>query len=657
MVADIMARLVEYLGDEQLNLGLVTEQDKKKLLVTDARGRTTRLAPDKVLFTHQADSVDALAQRLEALTGEVDVRLLWETLLAEEQASARGEEPHPECGPSAQRKPRALESPELARLYFDEDDDAHASAVFRALLAERLLFRRKGKAFEPRSAEDLERLQQQRTTEQRTAEELQELAQALRRQQPDQALCQRIERHLRHGGDRQLASAMEQVFKNPEREAFGLLLRGGHLSASVDLEVLQANLQAAHPDPVLEYAASLEPLLAATSLPSFFSIDDPDTREVDDALSVSREGGLVRVDVDIADVSALVQTGDPVDREAHRRATTVYLPTGRYLMLPERLGCDLLSLQAEQARPAMRTTAWVDAEGRIERYQISQTSITVQKRLDYDTADRLLAEGGDQTADALRLLSQAAALLLARRRAGGALSFQQREFKIQVTDDGATISVKPIAVGSPSRALVAEMMILANSLAARFAQEQQIPIIYRVQAPPSEKPPDVEPGDPAAFAKLRGLLQPAALSLNPARHSGLGLEAYTQASSPLRRYTDLVIQRQIHAGLAGEPAPYAADELFKVLGTAEATEREIKRLESTVTARWALEYVSRLEDRRALSAWVLDAVPGGYKVELCCCGAVGLLLDSASREPGELVTVDVKTVRPRQGALRMAPAG
>ena len=166
----------------------------------------------------------------------------------------------------------------------------------------------------------------------------------------------------------------------------------------------------------------------------------------------------------------------------------------------------------------------------------------------------------------------------------------------------------------------------------------------------------MEPGDPAAFSKLRGLLQPAALSLNPACHSGLGLEAYTQASSPLRRYTDLVIQRQIHAGLAGETPPYTAEGLFKVLGTAEATERDSKRLENNVNTHWALEYVARLPDRRSLKAWVLDAVAGGYKVELCCCGAVGLLLDTARREPGELMTVKVKTIRPRQGAMRMVPA-
>jgi exoribonuclease-2 len=628
-----MAQLVEYLGEEQLNVALIAEQDKKKLLVADARGRKSKLAPDKVLFRHSAASIEELSGRLDALQQDVDVPLLWETLVAEEDLSPR-------------------EAVDLARVYFDDDSDAHASAVFRALLAERLHFRRRGKTFEPRSAEELEQLRQQRDSEERAERELAELSAALRKK-PDPEHCERLERFLRHGGDRQLATVLEGLGKNPAREAFNLLLRAGHLPRAADMEVIQANLKPALPEEVIAHAAGLElPGDHPAPLSSAFSIDDPDTREVDDALSVHQEGELVRIDIDIADVAALVQTGDPVDAEARKRATTVYLPTGTFLMLPERLGCDLLSLHAGKPRPALRTTVWIDAQGEVQRFDISRSHINVERRLDYETADELLASGDA----ALKLLDGTARLLAARRRAAGSLSFQQREFKIRVSADGEEITIKPIPHDSPSRALVAEMMILTNGLAARFAEERGIPIIYRVQPPPADKPPDIDPADPAAFAKLRGLLAPATLSLQPAKHWGLGLEGYTQASSPLRRYTDLVIQRQLQAGLSGEAPPYSAEELLKVLATAEATERETKRLEATVTLRWALEYVSRLEDKSALSAWVLDAVAGGYKAMLCCCGATGLLLDSAPHEPGELVTVAVKAIKPRQGGLRMVPA-
>lgn len=633
-----MPTFVEYLSDDRLQVGLMTEQDKKGLLVADPRGRTTRLPADKVLFRHSESSIEALLRRLDGLQQQVDVPLLWETLLAEEDLSPR-------------------EAPDLARLYFDDDSSAHSSAIYRALLTDRLHFRRRGRAFAPRSAEELDQLRQQRAAEERSEREQQALNDALDERPIGPALCDRLERFLRSGSDPQLEAALQRRFKETTRGAFDLLLEAGHLGPTADLEVLQANLHEGYPEPAVAHAETLQLAMAGKPQTAAFSIDDPETEEVDDVLSVTREGSLTRVAIDIADVASLVRSGDPVDREALRRAVTVYLPTRIYRMLPESLGCDLLSLRAGQPRRALRTTVWLDEEATVVRYQLEQVEINVSERLDYDTADRLLAEGEGATADALRLLDRLARALAARRRAAGALSFRQREWKIRVSADGRSIEAKAIPFNSSSRALVAEMMILANSLAARFSCESNTPIIYRVQAPPSTPPPEIDPDDPAAFAKMRGLLQPAALSLHPSKHYGLGLDQYTQTTSPLRRYTDLVIQRQLHAALARGPLPYQAEQLLKVLATAEATEKEIKRLEATVTSRWALEFVARLERRTGLQAWILAAAPGGgYRVELACCGAQGLLNDSRPRDPGASVLVDVKTLRPRLGVLRLIPA-
>jgi exoribonuclease-2 len=198
------------------------------------------------------------------------------------------------------------------------------------------------------------------------------------------------------------------------------------------------------------------------------------------------------------------------------------------------------------------------------------------------------------------------------------------------------------------------MMILANRLAADYAAQNDLPIIYRVQSPPTEALPDVDPDDPFAFVKLKGRIKPATLSLHPAQHWGLGLDQYTQVTSPLRRYSDLVIQRQLHAALAGKSPPYSADQLLRVLATAEATEREIKRLEAAVDYRWALEYIARLESKTDLQGWVLEKAPsGGYRFELEACGAQGILQDKQARQTGDRVRVDVKTVNPRQGVLRL----
>lgn len=635
-----MPKLIEYLGEEQLAIGLVVEQDSKKISITDDRGRVVKVLPDKVMFSHSAASIEALQQRLSALAAEVDVTLLWETL--QEGSGA------------------ALEAAELAALYFDDGGDACSSAVFRALSQERVHFRRKGKAFEPRSAEALRQLQEQLAAEARSAEEVnlleRTLKQARKAHQLDDDLAGRLERLLRGAEDCELTRALERLSGTPQAEAFNILLAAGRLPPTASMAVLQADIRQRHAEAVRLHAEQLEPLPAAGAREAFFSIDDPDTLEVDDALSVHEEGDLLRVEIDIADAAAYVRAGDPVDREALRRAATLYLPTGPIYMLPGRIGRELGSLQAGQDRPALRTTVWLDSTGQVQRQQLERIFIRVAERLDYDTADELLARGESPTAQRLRLLSELAVKRTALRRTAGSMSFQRPEWKIHVSEDGAEVTATPLVMDSPSRALVAEMMILTNSIAAQEAQARGVPLIYRVQPAPTEKLPEVDPRDPAIFVKMRGLLKPATLSLQPAAHWGLGLDAYTQISSPLRRYADLVMQRQLCASLAGEAPPYDAQELYKVLAAAEATERENKRLEATVNIRWAMEFVQRMEQKRGLEGIVQAEAAGGYRVELTVCGAHGILVDKKRHQPGEKILVDVMSVKPRKRQLRLKPA-
>jgi exoribonuclease-2 len=327
-------------------------------------------------------------------------------------------------------------------------------------------------------------------------------------------------------------------------------------------------------------------------------------------------------------------------------------------MLPAVIGAQRASLQVGQARPTVCTTVWLDAEGEVVRRQLSRRWVAVTRRLDYEQADRLISDGGEPdgeraAAATLRLLARAAGKLRARRVADGALLLQRPEWKIRVEDDGQRVVARPIAHDSASRQLVAEMMILANRLGAQMASEARLPVIYRVQAAPAEPLPRLEPGDPAAFAKLRGLLSPAQLSLNPGAHFGLGLPAYTQVTSPLRRYGDLVQQRQLTAHLAGEAPPYDAESLLRVLATVEAVEQESKKIEAAVTQRWALEYVDRLQDKRALAARVVGEANKGYRLALLSCGAQGTVVSRRPQQIGDELLVDVEQVKPRRGLLRL----
>ena len=141
-----MAEIVEYLAADVLQIGVVTATDKKKITVDDGRGRQSKIAPDKVVFRHRGDSIDEVRASIEALRDEVDVAFLWEALLAEADTDGK-------------------EAGELAALFFDSDDDLHASAVFHALWAEKLHFRRRAQRFEPRSADDVAQVRDQRESE------------------------------------------------------------------------------------------------------------------------------------------------------------------------------------------------------------------------------------------------------------------------------------------------------------------------------------------------------------------------------------------------------------------------------------------------------------------------------------------------------------
>lgn len=580
--------------------------------------------------------MEAVQRARDALAVEVDVPLLWEAALEEGAGEAMG-------------------AGALAEIYFDDREPLHRSAVFSALVRDRIHFRRRGRRFAPRSAEGLEQLRVQQRAEETRRSERDAIRSALAQRKIGADLAERLEGWLRGRTDQALGEVLEEEHREPARHVFRLLVDNGYLSPVADIEVLQADLRMEHSPAVSTYAVEIPtPPLRGEEVLGAFSIDDAETQEVDDVLTIAREDNLVRVDIDIADVAAWVSAGDPVDREARRRASSAYLPTGRIPMLPEQLGCDRASLHPDTPRPALRTSAWFDARGEIVRTHMERVTLRVRRRLDYATADHLLDDLESSDGDALRLLRELADRLFEARAEAGAFAFQRPEWKVRVYDQATRIEVKRIETASPSRQIVAEMMILVNSLAASLAASKTIPVLYRVQPPPTGDLPD--PEDPHRFEKMRGVLQPASFSLHPEPHAGLGVPQYVQCSSPLRRYGDLVAQRQISAYLSGTTPPHSVDELLRVLANAEAVERELKRVEASTTQRWALEWVSRQPLEHVHEAQVSSTHSKGYLVVLQSCGARGVLEDSRTHSVGDTLPVKARRVDPSAGLLRLRPA-
>ncbi len=374
------------------------------------------------------------------------------------------------------------------------------------------------------------------------------------------------------------------------------------------------------------------------------AIDDDETMEVDDALTVSEDTGHLKVGIHIADVSAFVNKGDALDREAFRRSATVYLPNISVMMFPPRLSTDLASLVSGTNRPAFSVEARFNPASELVDFRVFRSTVKVTDRLSYQSADRRLAEGDATLVRLHRIANQ----LHENRSEQGAQIHRRPEIKIKVSDDD--ISVRRVEVDTPARLIVSEMMILANRLAADSAATTGVPVIFRTQEPPDSPPTDIE-GLPEViqFELLRRSFKRSRLSLSPGAHSGLGLGAYAQMSSPIRRYADLVTQRQFVAALEGNPFPYDREELLGIITSAEAAELDIRRLEQTSTTYWILTYLSREKMGKSIRALVID---GNGTVELTDYLIRGKVSDGTQWQMGDEVTVEIESIDPARGDIR-----
>ncbi|MFQ6537196.1 MULTISPECIES: ribonuclease catalytic domain-containing protein [Aphanothece] len=284
------------------------------------------------------------------------------------------------------------------------------------------------------------------------------------------------------------------------------------------------------------------------------TIDDADTRDIDDGLALERlPSGDLRIWIHVADPGRLVAAGSPLDLEARRRASSLYLASGILPMFPEALALGPLSLRAGQTCAAWSVGVDLDAAGAVSAYRLVRSWVRPTYRLSYEDADELIELAPPQERDLSDLHR-----LLGRRRdwrvARGALLMDQPEGRIRVQ---AGEPVLEITEPSASRLMVAEAMVLAGSVVAAHGMEHGLALPYRSQLP-ATLPPGAEldalPPGPVRHAALKRCLSRGHTGATPSPHFSLGLPAYVQATSPIRRYGDLLVQRQLLAQQqAGRP--------------------------------------------------------------------------------------------------------
>jgi len=320
------------------------------------------------------------------------------------------------------------------------------------------------------------------------------------------------------------------------------------------------------------------------------TIDGETARDFDDAVTCERLGdGRWRFGVHIADVSHYVTPGSALDREAYRRGTSVYYPERAVPMLPERLSNGLCSLRPGVPRLAMSVFLDVDREGRLLRRHFARSVIESDRRLTYTEVARVLED--EQPGDAaeygavlplLRRLREVMEVLHEKRRLRGSIDFDLPSGDVVLDTDGTTVGVSP-AERTVAHRIVEEMMIAANEAVAEELEGAGVPILHRVHdAPPQDDlenlsqvlggfgirlPQDLERLHPrnlqAALEEAEGTpreglvstlvlrtMQRALYSPECRGHYALASRFYAHFTSPIRRYPDLVVHRQLAAWIA-----------------------------------------------------------------------------------------------------------
>jgi exoribonuclease-2 len=314
-----------------------------------------------------------------------------------------------------------------------------------------------------------------------------------------------------------------------------------------------------------------EERLDLTHLPAF-AIDDEGNQDPDDALSLEGD----RLWVHVADVAALIPPDSEMDREARARGGNQYLPERMVNMLPlaitQRLGLGL-----QEISPAISFGFGCDEAGEVRDVTIQPTWARVE-RLSYEVAEGRLEEPPFAAMGAL------VERFRHRRQANDAASIELPEVSLRVRDGEVVIRSLPRL---RSRALVMDAMLMAGEAVAAFCRDQGIPIPYVTQPAPDKVE---QPTDLAGMYAYRRHFKPSRLVGEPGPHFGLGLPIYTRATSPLRRYSDLLVHQQLRAWLRGEVLIEAQAVAARV-GEAEAVAVAIRRSERLSNQHWKLVWL------------------------------------------------------------------
>ncbi len=364
------------------------------------------------------------------------------------------------------------------------------------------------------------------------------------------------------------------------------------------------------------------------------TIDGEDAKDLDDAITISKEDFGYRLGVHIADVTHYVTEGCPLDEEALKRGTSVYLVDRVIPMLPHRLSNGICSLNAGVDRLALSCIMDIDSQGRVIGHEIAETVIRVDRRMTYtevnavitDRDPAVMAEYADfvEMFDRMKVLAD---ILREKRRTRGSIDFDFPETKIVLDDRGMPLEVKPYDRNAATK-IIEDFMLAANETIAEDYFWQELPFLYRTHDNPDPEKMkrlatfinnfgytihfqngEIHPGElQKLLTRIEGSEEEALLSRLTLRsmkqakyapmctgHFGLAARYYTHFTSPIRRYPDLqihrIIKENLHGGLTEERLAHYDKILMGIAIQCSSMERRAEEAERETLKLKKCEYM------------------------------------------------------------------
>lgn len=364
------------------------------------------------------------------------------------------------------------------------------------------------------------------------------------------------------------------------------------------------------------------------------TIDGEDAKDLDDAVSLSKEGNLFHLGVHIADVSNYVQYSSALDREALKRGTSVYLVDRVIPMLPKKLSNGICSLNAGEDRLALSCLMDIDEKGKVVSHGIAETVIHVNERMTYTDVKKILRKEDQQLAERYReflpmffQMEELSALLRKRRKKRGAIDFDFPESKIELDENGKPVRIYPYEQNVATR-IIEDFMLAANETVAQEYAQAGIPFVYRTHDTPDmekmepvlelvhragvkvkKSKEEIRPKEVQKILKelegkesedffsrliLRSMKQ-ARYTTECTGHFGLAARYYCHFTSPIRRYPDLQIHRIIKENLRGKMTEakmsHYEEILDEVARQSSAMERRAEEAERETVKMKKAEYM------------------------------------------------------------------